>query len=301
VYLCCWMPFRHVLLALAIVAVWGTNFVVIKESLEHLPPLLFATLRFVLAVLPAIFFLRRPAVPIHHLALYGLFGGAGQFGLLYLAIEGRIPPGLASLVLQTQVFFTIALAMWISREPLRSFQAVAVGVSTCGLLIVAAHLDASTTLWGLLLVIGAAFSWACANMMAKRAVGVNMLAYVVWSSAFSIPVLFILSLATEGWDAIQIGVCGAGLATWGAVVWQSWANALFGFAAWGWLLSRHSAAAVVPMALLVPVFGISASAIWLGEPLPPWKLYAFALVLTGLAINVFWPRVRAICDRRVRV
>ena len=115
----------HALLALAIVAVWGTNFVVIKVVLDELPPLLVATLRFLLALLPAMFFLPRPRVPLSNLAGYGLLIGAGQFGLLYLAIDGHISPGLASLVVQTQVFFTIGLAMWLGNERLRGYQAVA--------------------------------------------------------------------------------------------------------------------------------------------------------------------------------
>ena len=80
---------------------------------------------------------------------------------------------------------------------------------------------------------------------------------------------------------------------WAAVVWQSWANSLFGYAAWNWLLSRYPAATVTPLALLIPVFGIGASAVWLGEPLPMWKLAAAALVIGGLAINLLWPRAPA--------
>ena len=282
----------HVLLAVAVVAVWGTNFVVIKTALHDLPPLLFATLRFVLALLPAALVLPRPAVSLGNLAGYGLLIGAGQFGLLYIAINGHISPGLASLVVQTQVFFTIGLAMWFAREPLRPFQLLAVLLAAAGLGVVGWHTDATTSWTGVLLVLGAALSWACGNLLTKKAGSINMLAYVVWSSAFSVPVLFGLSLATEGWDRIAAGVSHATLGTWAAVAWQSWANTLFGYAAWSWLLSRYQAAAVTPMALLVPVFGMGASAVWLGEPLPAWKLAAAALVLSGLALNLLWPHLR---------
>ena len=89
------LPLRHFLLALAVVAVWGTNFVVIKLALGHLPPLLFAALRFGLVLFPALFFLARPAVPLGNLVLYGLLIGVGQFGLLYVAMNGHISPGLS--------------------------------------------------------------------------------------------------------------------------------------------------------------------------------------------------------------
>jgi O-acetylserine/cysteine efflux transporter len=286
------LPFSHLLLAIAVVAVWGTNFVVIKTALHELPPLLFAALRFLLAFVPAAFFLPRPAVRLANLAGYGLLIGAGQFGLLYIAIDGHISPGLASLVIQTQVFFTIGLAMWLAREPLRAFQGVAVALAAGGLAVVGWHTDGSTTWLGLALVLGAALAWAAGNILTKRAGSINMLSYVVWSSAFAVPVLAALSLAVEGWDRVADSLAHASVAAWAAVGWQSWANTLFGYAAWSWLLSRHAAAAVTPMALLVPVFGMGASALWLGESLPGWKLLAAALVLGGLAINVLWPHVR---------
>ena len=126
------LTLQHMLLALAIVAVWGTNFVVIKLALGHLPPLLFATLRFALAAVPGVFFLRRPAVPLPMLALYGILIGVGQFGLLFIAIAGSIAPGLASLVVQSQVFFTIGLAVWLSGERLRVSQLIALGLGAAG-------------------------------------------------------------------------------------------------------------------------------------------------------------------------
>ena len=76
------------------------------------------------------------------------------------------------------------------------------------------------------------------------------------------------------------------------VAWQSWGNSLFGYAAWGWLLARHPAATITPMALLVPVFGMGASTWWLGESLPAWKLVAAALVMGGLAVNLLWPTIK---------
>jgi O-acetylserine/cysteine efflux transporter len=131
--------------------------------------------------------------------------------------------------------------------------------------------------------------------MVARASGVrDMLAYVIWGSLFSAPPLLALSLALEGWDAMREGVMRADAATWAAVVWQSVGNALFGYAAWGWLLARHPAALVTPMALLVPVFGMGASAVWLGEPLPAWKLGAASLVMAGLALGVLYPRWRRV-------
>jgi O-acetylserine/cysteine efflux transporter len=287
------LPLRHLLLALAVVAIWGTNFVVIKVALAELPPLLFATLRFGLAVFPALVWLRRPAVPWANLAAYGVLIGAGQFGLLYLAMQGDISPGLASLVVQMQVFFTIGLSMALTGEKVRAFQWLALLLAGAGIALIAAHAGGGTTLKGLAMVLLAALCWAGGNTLSRRAGRIDMLAYVVWSSLFALPPLFALSLWFEGWPAIASGVGRASAGAWAAVLWQSVGNTLFGYAAWGWLLARHPAAAITPVALLVPVFGIGASALLLGEPLPAWKLQAAALVMSGLALGILWPRWKA--------
>lgn len=285
------LPWSHLLLGLAVVAVWGSNFVVIKSALAHLPPLFMALLRFALAFLPAALLVRRPAVPWRQLAAYGVLIGAGQFGLLFLAMTQHISPGLASLVIQVQVFFTIGLAALWGGERVRRIQLLGLACAAAGLVLIAARGDASATPLGLALVLLAAASWAAGNLVGRRAGRVDMLGYMVWSSAFALPPLLALSLWFEGPQAIAQGLRSADAATWLAVAWQAAGNTLFGYAAWGWLLARHPAATVTPLALGVPVFGIGASALWLGEALPAWKLLAAALVLAGLALNLLWPRL----------
>jgi O-acetylserine/cysteine efflux transporter len=285
------LPLRHLLLAVAVVAIWGSNFVVIKLALAQLPPLLLATLRYSFALLPAVLFLPRPAVPWRNLAGYGVLIGVGQFGLLFIALNGHISPGLASLVIQTQVFFTIGMAMRSSGEKLRPVQWVALALAAAGLVVIATHTDGATTVTGLAIVLVAAFCWAAGNMASRAAGRVDMLAYVVWASAFAIPPLLVLSLLLEGPARIATSLAQADAVAWASVLWQAVGNTLFGYAAWGWLLARHPAATITPMALLVPVFGMSTSAWWLGEPLQDWKLAAAALVLGGLALNLLWPRL----------
>ncbi|MDD4944197.1 MAG: EamA family transporter [Rhodoferax sp.] len=283
------LSLRHFWLALAVVAVWGSNFVVIKLALGQMPPLLFATLRFVVVVLPMVFFLKRPAVPWRNLAGYGLLIGVGQFGLLFVAMNGHISAGLASLVIQMQVFFTIGLAMLLAGESLQRVQMWALALGAAGLGVIVTHTDGSTTLLGLGLILLAALSWAGGNLVSRAAGRINMVAYVVWSSLFAVPPLLLLTLWMEGWEVVLGSLAQADAFTWGAVAWQAWGNSLFGYAAWGWLLARYSAATITPMALLVPLFGMGGSALWLGEGLPAWKLIAAALVLSGLALNLLWP------------
>jgi O-acetylserine/cysteine efflux transporter len=115
-----------------------------------------------------------------------------------------------------------------------------------------------------------------------------MLAYVVWAALFAVPPLLALSLLIEGPAAIAAGIHRATLTTWAAVAYQSAGNTMFGYACWAWLLSRYPAATIAPMSLLVPIVGFAASATFLGEPLPMWKIGATALIMAGLAVNLLW-------------
>src|SRR5471030_2033772 len=148
------LSWRDALLAVAVVFVWGTNFVVIRVALDDLPPLLLATLRFVFVLFPAILFLPRPKVAWRNLAFYGVCIGMLQFGMLFIAMNGHISPGLASLVIQMQVFFTIGLAMWRTREKIKPHQIGAFGLAIAGMAVIAAHNGHGTTILGLVLVLG---------------------------------------------------------------------------------------------------------------------------------------------------
>lgn len=272
-------------LALLVMAVWGTNFVIIHEAITVLPPLLFAALRFTIAFLPAVFFVKRPQVPFWNMAAYGLLIGVGQFGVLFIAMDGRITPGLASLVVQMQVFFTIGLSVWLTGERVKPMQIAALLLAAGGILVIALHIAGATTILGLLMTLFAGACWAAGNMVSRRNGRIDMLGFIVWTSLFPIPVLFALAFLFEGPGAIVTGLRAAHLGTWAAVVWQAAGNTLFGYGVWSWLLARHPAATIAPFALLVPVFGIGASVLLLGEALPFWKIAAASMVIGGLAIG----------------
>ena len=289
------MPLTHLLLALAVVAIWGTNFVVIRLGLDAFAPYTFAALRYTFSFLPFIFFVPRPAASWGKLAAFGVLIGVGQFGLLFWAMRSDISPGLASLVIQSQVFFTIALAAALYRERLKALQWPAFGLAIAGLAIVATHVSAGTgvTLAGIGLVSAAAVSWAAGNLVARAAGRIDALGFMVWSSPFAAVPLWAITLLQDGPVAIGDSFARAGAASWAAVAWQSIGNTLFGYGAWNWLLARHAASTVTPTALLVPVFGMGASALALHEGLPGWKLGAAALVMGGLLMNLLATRRRA--------
>jgi O-acetylserine/cysteine efflux transporter len=287
----------HFALALLVTGIWGTNFVVIKYGLSAFPPLLFATLRFAASAFPWIFFIKRPALPWRVLITFGCLLGAGQFGLLFLAMRNDVPPGLASLLMQTQVFFTIIISAVFLKERVVPAQIIALFLAFLGIGLIGwrtlTTTDTTVTTKGFFLIMGAAFSWALSNQVVKRAGRVDMLGFMVWGSLFAAIALLVLSLLTENWATVPAMLLNTHLTAWLAVAWQAIGNTLIGFGIWNWLIGRYPAATVTPMALLVPVFGMSASSVLLHEPLPLWKLVTAALVLAGLALNFLAVRATA--------
>lgn len=283
----------HLLAALGIVAIWGVNFVVIKLGLQHVPPLLLCALRFALAALPAVFFVRRPALPWRQIAAYGLVMFGLQFAFLFTGVHLGVSAGLASLTLQLQSFMTIALATLLLGERPSRYQVGGALIAFFGIAIVAAHLGQDVSAAGLGAVILAALSWAAGNLLAKRMGKVNMFALVVWGSVVAAPPMLALSFLIEGPDRIAASLSFIRWSTLGAIAYLVYPTTLLGFAVWNWLLSRYPAASVAPLTLMVPVFGMASSVAVLGEELQAWKICAFAVVILGLAVNLFGARVHA--------
>jgi O-acetylserine/cysteine efflux transporter len=281
----------HLAAALLMVTIWGFNFIVIRWGLNSVPPLTLTLLRFVLAAFPALLFVRPPRAPWRLIVGYGLFAFALQFSLLFGGMAAGMPTGLASLVIQVQAFFTIALVALLTHERARPMQLAGGAVAGAGLVLVALHLPASTLL-GFLLVVAAAASWATANVIVKRVPGDRPLAVVVWGSAAAAVAMLPVALLLDGPNVIASTLRAMDLAAWLGLAFQAWPTTLLSFGIWAWLLRRHPAVLIAPFTLLVPVVGMSCAVWLLDEPLTWWKLAGGALVLAGLALNLLASRPR---------
>ncbi len=281
---------RHIALAILVVAIWGFNFVVIKVGLKEIPPILLCALRFFLSAFPAVFFIKRPAVPFRSVIAFGLVMFASQFALLFSGMYAGTTAGMASLVLQVHVFFTVALAVVFLAEQPSVWQIIGALTAFSGIGLVAAHTGGEISALGLILIVAAA-SWGIGNLIAKKLGKVDMLALVVWGSLVAWPPLLLLSYLLEQDSWSLEGMAHLSWPTIGAIGYITYLSTLLGFAVWSWLLSHYPAATVAPFTLLVPVFGFTSSALALGEPLYPWKLAAAVLIIAGLCINLAGARI----------
>ena len=288
------VPRRHVLLALLVVLVWGLNFVVIHVGLDSFPPLLFAALRFAVMAPIGLLILRRgPGVPWRWVIAIGLFLSAGQFGLLFVSMDRGLPAGLASLVLQVQVLFTLAIAIAVlgERPTRRQFAGAAVAIT--GLVIIAGGRAEGVPLDALLLCVAAGASWGIGNICTRVARPPDPIALVMWSALVPPVPLAALALVVDGPGAVGDALAGARAGGVLALAYVIVASTVFGYGAWTWLLARHPASSVAPFTLLVPVVGIVAAWIALGERPGTAELAGAVVVLAGLALTTWSPRAPA--------
>ncbi len=286
------MPLRDIGLILIVVLAWGTNFSAMKIALEELPPFLFVSLRFAI-LLPLLVILPRPQIGWRKILCVGLFINMGQFGFLFAAMRADASAGLSSLLIQTQAPLTILFSALFLGERVLTGQIIGMCIAVAGILLIASSTGGSVTALGVGLILCAALSWAIGNMILKGLGGQPMLPIFIWASLIPPLPMLALSLGVESGDAWQT-IAALSAQGWAAVTFVAYVSTAIGYSLWGTLMSRHAAATVTPYALLIPVCGITAAALILGEWPGQAEWIGVAIILSGLAMTQITP----LLDRR---
>lgn len=275
-------------MTLPVVVIWGMNFAVIRAGVSSVGAFTLAAMRFAVASLPFLLFIRRPTVPLPFLAAYAAFFGLFQFGLLFVGMRLGLPSGLASLLLQLQAVFTPLLALVALREPISRFTLGAIALSLTGLaLILVSHGEGGAGLVPLLLGIGAAGSWALSNLLIRfgslRGYRYDPVSLVVWASLL-LPLPFLLAAGVTG-ELATLHAADLLAALWPAIYLGLMAT-IIGYVLWVRALSTFSAATVAPFSLLIPVIGLSAGYLIFGEALTPLEGTGCALIIGGVLVHL---------------
>lgn len=285
------MTNKDILLALAIIFIWGFNFVVIAWGIEGIPPLLLGGLRFLLVALVGSLFFKRPKTPIKWWFAYALPISFLQFAFLFSAMDNGMPAGLASLALQSQALFTLVFAMLFLKESIKGFQVLAIFIAALGLIFIAQSHDSQTmTVLGFALTLAGAASWAMGNIANKTisqkgyAANVNL---IIWSAWIPPIPFFIASYFIEGPDLIIDSLSNFGLQSAISLIYLSVLATVVGYGLWSYLLKKYPAAQVAPLTLGVPVVGLSSAALILNESINQTQWIGISLVVTGLLVNTF--------------
>ena len=174
-------------------------------------------------------------------------------------------PGLAALVLQAQVIFTIVIAAGVLRERPNLAQVIGVGVGSVGLLVVGLGRGGDVTALALGLCLLGALSWGIGNVVARSAGVVSGLSLVVWS-ALVVPVpALLLSLVVDGPGAVAAGFGAFGWEAALSTLYTAGLASLVGYSIFNALLARNESAYVVPWVLLAPVVAMASAWILLDQ------------------------------------
>ncbi|PKO71347.1 MAG: O-acetylserine/cysteine exporter [Betaproteobacteria bacterium HGW-Betaproteobacteria-14] len=291
------MPVRDLLLTLVVVLTWGVSFTVIKLVLNDVPPMLMGALRFLLSAFPAIFLVPRPRIMLRWWWAYGMTVGVGQLALLFVAIRLGMPAGAASVILQSQSFFTLIFAALLLGERWHWPQFAGLTVAAVGIAMLAGAAETATstiTLRTFALTLGAAAFWGLSNVIVRLAADsmppgehLDPLAFLVWTSLIPPLPFTALSLWFDGPHAIAYAL---GHFSWGSlagVAYLAFGGTLLGSGIFTALLTRHPSGRVAPFTLLVPLVGLATASLVLGERLVLVQWVGCSLVLFGLVVNMF--------------
>lgn len=284
---------RELLLALAVVLLWGGSFTVIKLGLQDMPPMLLGALRYLLSALPAVLWFARPQVPLRWWVAYGLTVGVGQFALLFGSVRLGMPAGVASVVLQTQAFFTMLFAAALLGERVlpSGLAGLALAAAGLGLLVQPTfHAGGAISPWAYLLAVAAAASWAASNIVLRKAQGsverFDLMAFIVWTSLIPPLPFAALSVALGeriAWQGIWPDLSGM---AWLSVAYLAIGGTLVGNGIFSHLVTKYPVGRVASLTLLVPVAGLSIAMFVAGETLSGQQWLACSLVCLALVLTL---------------
>lgn len=276
-----YLPF----LALAFLAlIWGYNWVAMKVGVRYSDPFTFSALRNFLGAL-ALFVLvatrrgaLRPPIPVWLLATFGLFQTSGS-GLsvwaLYVGSAGK-----TSVLTYTMPFWLLVIAWPVLDERIRGLQWAVVGLALGGLLFVLEPWHLRGLAAGLLAVAGG-LCWAVASVLFKtirRRYTVELLPFTAWQALLgSIPLIIAAGFTASGppvWNATLVAALLYNVIVCSAVAWLLWL----------YVLHELPAGTAGISSLAIPVVGVLAAWIQLGERPGTVEAIGMALILAALGL-----------------
>jgi drug/metabolite transporter (DMT)-like permease len=266
---------------------FGTNFTAVKLVVESVPPILFAASRFTLAGLlllpltllsgPENRLARKDLLPMLGLELVGVT----LTQTVFTVGVGLTTAANTALVYSTAPVWGMLLAFALGWERPRVSGVLGVGLCLLGVgAIVYGSLDfAGTSRAGDALILGAAIFWGSYTVLTLSFLRrYSPLAVAAYAMTFGGLAAF--PLAALDPSPVNLGALD-GL-TWGAAAYSALCSSAFGFAAWGWGVSRVGANRVLVYQYMVTLIGVSTGILLLGETFGAGQLVGAAVILAGI-------------------
>lgn len=270
-----------VLLALAVAVIFGAGVVFAKAALDHFPPILLMSIRFLGAAAVLCCFVRLPWRLMPRIFWAALVGAGIQYSLTFTGLRG-LDASIMILVVQLEVLFAALLAWFVFRDPLGWRRFGGMLLAFAGIVLIAGAPEQRSNLLPVLLVAGGSLAFAVGQILIKRIGGVGGLTMIASVAVLAGPQLLVSSLLFERGQMAAIR--SAPPIVWVAALYLALVMTALGYALWYHLLGRYDLTRVIPWLLLVPVTTVLGGVLFLGEALTLFRVAGGVLVLGGVAI-----------------
>ena len=281
------MQKKHLALALLVTLVWGLNFPITKLGLRAIDPFVLTGMRFALAALPLVLFIQRPSVKFRYVAAYGIIFGLGMWGVINYGIQAGVSPGIASLLIQCSVFFTLGWGYLLFKEKIRRAQWLGAVMALIGLAGIIAAQEGEHAVVGVVLIVFSALSWSVGNVIIKASGVKEIFSFMVWASLFPPIPLWLMAWWMHGNAAFDGLPTRLDLTAVWCLLFQVYLATHFAYWGWNTLLKAYPVSTVAPLSLLIPVFGITSSMLILGERISPANGLFISIIIIGLAVGLY--------------
>ncbi|PQP03657.1 EamA family transporter [Pseudomonas frederiksbergensis] len=281
------MQKKHLVLAILVTLVWGVNFPITKLGLRSIDPFVLTGIRFALAAIPLVFFIKRPAIKFSYVVAYGFIFGLGMWGVINYGIQVGVSPGIASLIIQLSVFFTMGWGALFFKEQLRRAQLIGALLALGGLAGIISTQQGEHAILGVLLIVLSAVAWSVGNVIIKKSGVKEIFSFMVWASLFPPIPLFFIAWLMQGATPFENLQSSLDLTAVLSIVFQVYLATHFAYWGWNSLLKLYPVSTVAPLSLLIPVFGIGSSMLIIGEHISTPNLISIAMIIMGLAVGLY--------------
>ena len=274
----------ELLLAASVPLLWGIGFTFAKAGLNEFPPLFLMGLRFTLAALTLVWFVPIPRGQLKQIFWISLVGSTLQYGMTFTGLS-MLDASLAIIIIHLEVPFSVLLAAIVLKDKPGIQRILGMLISFAGIVLIAGQPSLSEQLPAILLTAAGAMTWAVGQIMVKRLENPpSGFALTAWIGVFSGPQMILGSFMFE--DSQLESLANASWIGWGVILYLALIMTVLGYGIWYHVLSRNHVSKVMPVMLLLPVFTIASSMLFLGEEPSPMIFIGAAVVIGGVSMIV---------------
>ncbi|MBV7255185.1 DMT family transporter [Pacificimonas sp. WHA3] len=275
----------HLAFILFIDLCWALNIVAVKLAVEATEPLAAVTLRYVIALLVCLPFIRWVPGRMRRILITGLIAGAGFMTLVNLSMA--VTENVAALAITGQlgVPFSLILAVIFFKERIRWLRIGGVSLAFLGIAIMGFD-PAILQEWpGVSLTVISSFIWAVGSLLFRQLQGIGVMNIHGWLALVSVPVLAGASLIFE--PGALAGAASLPADIWGWIAFSAILSSIVGHAGMSWLLQRYEVSTIVPLTLPTPLISAGAAVLAFDTPVSSSFIAGALVSFLGVAIITF--------------